>query len=80
MPTSRVPNAFAGQGAVRQNGGTLPVYRCGECYGEVVWATSARTGRKYLANVFSGYHRQRYYIGASLHGKVCAKRKSEVLD
>ena len=77
MTTTRVPDAYASQGAVRQNGGSLPIYRCGDCGADVVWVTSARTGREYLANVFSGYHRQRYYIGASLHGKECAERVAE---
>lgn len=58
---------FAGTGATAQHGGTLPVYVCTRCGKEVVWATSRRTGRKYLANVSHGYLDQRYYVGSSLH-------------
>lgn len=57
----------AGVGAVRQGGGRLGVCLCNACGREVVWATSARTGRKYLANVSRGYLDQRFYVGADLH-------------
>lgn len=65
--TTRIPNAFAGPGAVRQHGASLPVYRCNTCQAEVVWADSTRTGRKYLANVRRGNANQRYYIGSDIH-------------
>ena len=70
--TTRIPNTHASAGAVRQSSGTLPVYRCNTCHGEVVWAESKRTGRRYLANVSRGYHDQRYYVGADVHD--CAPR------
>lgn len=75
-PTARTRRAddggYATVGAVRQSGGSLPVYCCNTCNQEVVWATSQRTGRKYLCNVSYGYHHNRYYIGADLHD--CQKR------
>jgi hypothetical protein len=75
--TRRSPDgAFASVGAVRQSGGSLPIYICNGCGDEVVWATSQRTGRKYLARVHHGYLGQRFYVAASLHD--CAKRRSEI--
>lgn len=65
--TSLYPTTYAGPGAVRQSGGSLQVYSCNECGGEVVWATSRRTGKKYLANVSRGHNDQRFYIAANLH-------------
>ena len=77
--TSRIPNEFASQGAVNQNGGTLPLYRCNACRAEVVWATSKRTGRKYLCGVRHGYLGQRYYVGADLHtNAICEARNADV--
>lgn len=64
--TTRKPNEFAGPGANAQEG-TLPLYRCNTCGADVVWATSARTGRKYLADVKTGQAGQRYYVKASAH-------------
>lgn len=76
MPTTTKPartrrspdQGFASTGAVRQNGGSLPIYICNTCGGEVVWCESKRTGRKYLANVRHGHLGQRYYIAANVHG------------
>jgi hypothetical protein len=66
--TSRsADGAFASMGAVRQNGGKLPIYVCNTCHHEVCWATSTRTGRKYLVNVRRGNLDQRYYIGSDIH-------------
>ena len=76
--TTRVPDVFVGQGAVAQNGGSLPLYRCNTCLAEVVWATSKRTGRKYLANVSRGHLDQRYYIGANVHR--CADRLAAIAE
>jgi hypothetical protein len=64
--TTRVPNRFVGEGAVRQDG-TLPMYVCNTCNGEVVWATSARTGRKYLVNVRRGHLDQSFYMKHDTH-------------
>jgi hypothetical protein len=64
--TERIPDEFAGHGAVRQ-GGSLPVYRCTTCKREVVWATSRKTSGKYLVNVRTGYNFQRFYQGNDLH-------------
>ena len=78
---------WIGPGGVRQTGGSLPLYICNGCGREVVWAESRTTGRKYLANVFtgSGVYRTRYYIGASLHTvesceAIVARRIEEDLD
>lgn len=76
--TVRVPDAFAGMGAQRQAGGRLPVYECSTCGREVVWATSKRTGRRYLAEVQRGQADQRFYIGANVHtDEACARRIAE---
>jgi len=81
--TRRSPDgAYASTGAVRQHGGSLPIYVCNTCGREVVWATSTRTGRKYLANVAHGYLDQRYYVAASVHGTTCEtemRRRAEAL-
>jgi hypothetical protein len=71
--TTRVPDRFATGGAVTQEG-SLPLYVCNGCQGEVVWATSARTGRKYLANVWRKTNDARYYMKNDPHkctGKGC---------
>lgn len=57
---------YVGGGAVAQDG-SLKLYTCNTCHHEVVWATSARTGRVYLVNVRRGYLDQRYYVKASAH-------------
>lgn len=59
-------NGFAQEGAVAQDG-RLPVYVCNACQREVVWATSRKTGRKYLVNVTRGYHHQRFYMKHNAH-------------
>lgn len=64
--TTRVPNARATEGGVRQEG-SLPIYCCNTCQREVVWATSARTGRRYLVDVQHGYKGQRFYIKRAAH-------------
>lgn len=75
----RQVNVYAGQGAVRQAGGSLKVYVCNACHSEVVWAESKRTGRKYLVNVSRGYMDQRFYIGSNVHkcDEVLAGRAEE---
>lgn len=66
--THRSPDGmFAGGGAVNQHDGKLPIYVCNDCGREVVWATSNRTGRKYLANISHGANGFRFYIGANVH-------------
>lgn len=66
--TSRMVNEFADSGATAQEG-LLPLYACNACGGRVVWATSSRTGRKYLANayLFSGGRHSYYYNKRSVH-------------
>lgn len=76
----RVENAFAGQGAVRQNGGTLPVYCFTDCGCEFVWCKSARTGKSYPAKVRRGYRDQRFYQGNDLHPRDCAEQQAEKLQ
>jgi hypothetical protein len=76
-PSGNQPNATPG--AVRnQTGGTLPVYVCNACDTHVVWATSARTGRRYLCDVSYGYHGQAFYIGRNVHrcDNVLAQREA----
>lgn len=64
--TTRVPDQFANGGAVHQEG-SLPIYQCNTCLGQVVWATSSKTGRKYLANIRTGYLDQRFYNKRDYH-------------
>lgn len=81
--TRRSPDgAYAGTGAVRQHDGKLPIYICNTCGREVVWATSSKTGRKYLANISRGHLDQRFYIAASLHdcGPELRRREQAARD
>jgi hypothetical protein len=57
---------YASGGAQHQDG-KLPIYDCNACGAEVVWATSNRTGRKYLANCYQGMNGTRFYVKASPH-------------
>lgn len=77
--TTRIQGSYAGEGAVRQEG-SLPLYQCNACGSEVVWATSNRTGRKYLVAISKGYHDQRFYVKANAHkcGEVLAERSKAV--
>jgi hypothetical protein len=67
---------FASPGAVRQHGNNLPIRECARCGDQIVWVTSSRTGRRYPANVRTGYLDQRFYIGSDLHPRDCADRKA----
>jgi hypothetical protein len=74
--TTRSPDGmFANEGGVAQEG-PLPLYVCNACREYVVWATSSRTGRKYLVTVQRGYHGQRYYNKRNVHPRDCAERKA----
>ena len=78
--THRAPyGGFAGQGAVHQNGGSLAIYICNTCDREVVWATSAKTGRKYLVNISLGQGGQRFYIGSNIHRDPTPVRSAEAV-
>lgn len=72
--TTRVPNRFASEGGVRQEG-SLPLYICNGCGREVVWATSTKTGRKYLAScspsASDGPHAGWHYRKHAVH-RCCA--------
>lgn len=66
--THRSPDGiWATGGAVNQHDGKLPIYVCNACGMDVVWATSKRTGRKYLVNISHGANGFRFYIGANIH-------------
>jgi hypothetical protein len=55
-------------GGVRgHSGGDTNLYICNTCQSEVVWATSARTGRRYLCNVRRSYNDGRFFMGNDLH-------------
>lgn len=54
-------NIWISGGAVSQDG-KLPLYICNTCGHEVVWATSRKTGRKYLVNVYKGQSGARFYV------------------
>ena len=58
--------AYASGGAVAQDG-SLKVYYCGKCGRRIVWATSARTGGKYLVNVFDKNSGGMHYVKNQLH-------------
>ena len=77
--TRRSPeNVWIGTGAVRQHDGKLALYVCNTCDSDVVWATSQKTGRHYLANVFGGLNSARYYVASSIHDCAPAlKRRAE---
>lgn len=71
--TSRVPNEFASAGAVNQEG-NLPLYTCNKCHAKVVWATSKKTGRKYLVTCYrkNSDYVTYFYIKNSIHtDEVC---------
>ena len=73
--TRRSPDGiYASTGAVRQHSGSLPIYVCNGCLGDVVWCESKRTGRKYLVNVSRNYNGARFYVGSNLH--KCPKETS----
>ena len=57
---------YVSPGAVAQDG-SLKLMQCNNCGAEVVWATSARTGRRYLVNVSRGYLDQRFYNKRNAH-------------
>lgn len=54
-------------GGANTQDGNLKLYRCNTCRREVVWATSNNTGRKYLADVYTGQSGARFYVKASAH-------------
>lgn len=51
---------YISDGAVKQQG-PKKLYMCNECHRDVVWLESKRTGKMYLADVYSG-DVVRYYI------------------
>lgn len=57
---------FVSDGAVSQDG-PLRLAWCKYCKREVVWATSTRTGRKYLVNVSTGQSGARFYMKHNVH-------------
>lgn len=59
-------SAYASGGAVTQDG-LLPIYIHLACGRDVVWATSRKTGRKYLVNVYRGQAGQRFYVKHQPH-------------
>ena len=71
---------YASPGAVSQRGGSLKVCNCATCGNEIVFPTSARTGRRYPAEVSTGYRGQRFYVGANVHrcAEVMAKRQAAI--
>lgn len=70
--TAVIENGFhmyAGDGAVAQDG-KLAMYTCA-CNGQtVVWATSRKTGKKYLVNTTRGAAGQRFYMKNMIHKHV----------
>lgn len=68
---------YATGGAVNQDG-DLPIYDCTTCGNEVVWATSNRTGRRYLVNVSRGEQGRRFYMKHNVHdcARIMADREA----
>lgn len=58
-------------GGANTQDGNLKLYTCNTCHRPVVWATSTKSGRMYLADVFEGQSGARYYVKASAH--QCAR-------
>lgn len=56
---------YATDGCVTQEG-KLKIMVC-RCGAQVVWATSARTGRKYRVNISRGHLGQRFYRKNNVH-------------
>lgn len=54
-------------GGANTQDGNLKLYTCNTCHRPVVWATSTKSGRVYLADVFEGQSGARYYVKASAH-------------
>lgn len=77
--TTRIEDQWAGPGANRQEG-PLPIYSCNTCHGQVVWATSRRTGGKYLVNVRQGYLQQRFYAKHDLHDCYQPNKRGDGVD
>jgi hypothetical protein len=69
--TRRNPDGMFITGGAQTQDGSLPAYICNTCNAEVVWATSTRTGRKYLVSVYRGYQGQRFYVKRQPH--TCPK-------
>jgi hypothetical protein len=67
----------ASNGAVSQDG-EKSVVQCGVCMGKCVWAES-KSGKWYLADVFSSESGGFYYIKGSPHFKSCDRQK-EIRD
>jgi len=65
--TRRDPDRGSVSEGVQRQDGTLPLYLCNTCGRRVVWATSRRTGRKYLVNVSTGAGGSDFYAKADLH-------------
>lgn len=57
---------FASPGANRQEG-PLRIVVCKYCGDQIVWATSARTGKRYPVSISHGYNGQRYYNKSRFH-------------
>lgn len=67
-----------GEGAVRQQG-TKELYVCNACGGHVVWLTSKRTGKMYLANAFPTQGDGYYYVSSQVHKREeCAERAARI--
>lgn len=64
---------YASDGGVAQEG-PLPIYICNACRSQVVWATSSRTGRKYLVSISHSQSGARFYIKRNAHPRDCGER------
>lgn len=65
--TRRNPDGIFITGGAQTQDGALAAYLCNTCNVDVVWATSTRTGRKYLVNVHRGHLGQRFYVKHQPH-------------
>lgn len=65
QPRTRRGQGYASPG--RAKGSDLPIYICNKCHADVVWATSSRTGRKYLVTVSRKRSGNPYYMANFIH-------------
>jgi len=64
--TNNQPTQYASGGANAQDG-ALPIRKCKNCPGDIVWVTSNRTGKRYPVNISYGRSNQRFYVKTNFH-------------
>jgi hypothetical protein len=64
--TNNTQTEYATGGANAQDG-ALPIRTCKNCQSDIVWVTSARTGKCYPVNISYGRSNQRFYVKTNFH-------------